>query len=750
MLAYNGYKCYYYRAGYEEDWDPSSYEDDPRRKKFLSSAFAKKTRDKVAKLVADGKFAKETRIVFFGMWSDGFGARAITANNEFNNLQTFTIRLRGEKDFILPIALLFKKNASRWLVVELLKEVRGLEEPMERYWSSEKELITTVAVLDVVSNDYIERTGATGNSQMGKFSKRWGHSCIYDDKSTPSCIRCIKARAKLIRNGMCDTKSSLRKCNHCTDWWSTNQEGLTEYPLGPSTDILKMEPKDFPSVSLTFELVENSLSELERWYRAEKHLKNSMSVVKKYVMMICCADGENLSNEFKLYDDIFESNRISPMIKSYDDLKVEYSLFVSVVMHMFFLGGQKRLIRESNRLKVKPLQRREVKKFWTMFVTLVHSQQKAIKDMSVSWCFPMSFSTKTDENDDVDGSDDEGAEMDFDASVKGKNLHFSTVGWMSNHHASFARISLFQYSTLSYLSHPKPFDKVIREFRRLVVAWFCLVANSFGDDDVPALRIDNLVRYFLSCCRRYHKVAKDGDKKKAFYESSSNFFSLLNCKDLIEMFGSLRYLWEGDDEKFIKHFKREVATLRHNTKSLQNLLQKLLNTLVLDDLNEANPLRDGKVRSRTGDFKIYRKTDTDKVCIERAADVLVENQFISGVVGNEGKLYICFSPNRSAYQLFELSFGDTDGDWLLNLWYSKAQLFSDRPAKEFLSRGEVEDFCVDHFLLLKLSPDAGIHYEDLSTVICKSWKVRMDDGSLRLPMPMSEFLTFEFDDEDDT
>lgn len=194
MLAYNGRECYYYRAGYEEDWDPNKYENDPKRRKFLSSKFAKDLHDWVKKLVEDGTIVEETRIVVYGFWSDAFSARAITANNEFNSIQTFTVRLRGKKDFILPNCLLFKKNNSRWLIVELLKELLELKQSTDRYWSSEKRIIPTIAVMDAISNDYIERVVNTGTCQNGTFSKRWGYSCCYEDEVIPTCMSCIQKR----------------------------------------------------------------------------------------------------------------------------------------------------------------------------------------------------------------------------------------------------------------------------------------------------------------------------------------------------------------------------------------------------------------------------------------------------------------------------------------------------------------------------------------------------------------------------
>jgi hypothetical protein len=54
------------------------------------------------------------------------------------------------------------------------------------------------------------------------------------------------------------------------------------------------------------------------------------------------------------------------------------------------------------------------------------------------------------------------------------------------------------------------------------------------------------------------KVTKNSSAKKgkrrcgaAFFKDTSNYFSLLNFKSLIERFGSLRNLWEGEREKII-------------------------------------------------------------------------------------------------------------------------------------------------------------------------------------------------------
>ena len=209
------------------------------------------------------------------------------------------------------------------------------------------------------------------------------------------------------------------------------------------------------------------------------------------------------------------------------------------------------------------------------------------------------------------------------------------------------------------------------------------------------------------------------------------------------MFGSLRYLWEGLDEQFIKCLKREIGALRHNTSSLKNLLEKLLTTMVLRDLNRHNPLQKNSARSRNSDFKVYRCKDE-----EEAVKILESNQFMSGIVDEKGDLYVCFCIDNQ-YALLPLKF-ESQGKWLLNLWYSKVTFCNE--VWKFKEKSGVVDIAADYFILLKQSKDedetieglATVNedetIEGLATVICKSWKVRMDDGTLRLPMPREEYL----------
>ena len=80
-----------------------------------------------------------------------------------------------------------------------------------------------------------------------------------------------------------------------------------------------------------------------------------------------------------------------------------------------------------------------------------------------------------------------------------------------------------------------------------------LLSALFIENECNARFVDDCGRLFLSACICYGGATKqdvsDTKKKRkskgkaAFFENTSNFFSLLNLKLLIERFGSLRSLW---------------------------------------------------------------------------------------------------------------------------------------------------------------------------------------------------------------
>eukprot|EP00956_Cyclotella_meneghiniana_P037291 scaffold136592_cov28-Cyclotella_meneghiniana.AAC.1 len=84
-----GVDCHYYRAGYDEDWDPNKVDDkrSPYMKQVLDANFFRTIHAKMKVMVENNEIPPETRVVIGRGWSDGFDANKITSNNDFNSLQ---------------------------------------------------------------------------------------------------------------------------------------------------------------------------------------------------------------------------------------------------------------------------------------------------------------------------------------------------------------------------------------------------------------------------------------------------------------------------------------------------------------------------------------------------------------------------------------------------------------------------------------------------------------------------------------
>ena len=117
---------------------------------------------------------------------------------------------------------------------------------------------------------------------------------------------------------------------------------------------------------------------------------------------------------------------------------------------------------------------------------------------------------------------------------------------------------------------------------------------------------------------------------------------------------------------------------------------------------------------------------------------------MTGVIDKNGEMYCCLEEERSGVvKLFCINFDDGEGVWILNLWYAKARIGSLERVVD--NRAILLDEFHDFFLLLKMKPEIcsgeSSNNQRRSTVICKSWRVRVENGHLEYPMPNDECLT---------
>ena len=724
-------QCSFYEAGNEDDWDPQKYVNNicSYRHQIMNSQLYRDSYRKVKQMLTDSPpIPRNTRVLFARVWSDGFEAHNVAPNNDYNSIQAGTFRLMGGQDNIFPAILAFKKHADKSLALNLIDQAKRLENVTDRYWGDAKTAIPTIVISEMMSNDLPERHSNTQTSFNGTYSKRFGYSCVYDS-SVPSCAVCISERRKIILDGSCDNRV-IPPCGSCKDWWMVESPALDFYPIPPGFDILNMTPDVVPNVKLSFKMIKNSLNRLFQWYQENEKMKDSRKVVEMYIKLLCVGSPDDVANELRMActeGSPLENCPSYPIIlKMFHKIGIEIDYFPSMVMHLFFLGLMKSLTAQSKRLRIHP-GTRVTRVYWESLRNWIIPKQKELQKLSIHWCNTMSFNTQNNE--------------------KKKKKDLLSTGWMSSHCQAFARVLLFQFSPLDQSSMLNPNEDAIaaiKSFRMVLVLWFCLCANAFANVSATPTKLDHLVRLFLSACVDFDRnavpEADSEDNGSVFFMKTPNFYSILNVKRLVEMFGSLRYIYEGDDEKFIKNIKREISVIQHNTSHLKVIMEKMLRTRVLNDLNRDNPLNKQSTETKLHDFKVYRPGKAHY----NPKQILEGLEFITGVIDDDGEIYICFEPVLGkGIHLYPIDFDDTSGVWILNLWYARPTLRNTSVPQSVKSREQLKSNFADQFLLMKQGEIFGSDHTGKATVICRSWKVRNSDGKLIQPMPQEQYINFE-------
>jgi hypothetical protein len=217
------------------------------------------------------------------------------------------------------------------------------------------------------------------------------------------------------------------------------------------------------------------------------------------------------------------------------------------------------------------------------------------------------------------------------------------------------------------------------------------------------------------------------EKSKApFFVSGSNYLSTLNLMNIVDDIETICGLWEGIHESYIQELKRELSTMRHTTKFLVTLIGKVLRTSVFSSVNEGNPLSSTDSYAKTYNLRIYPSID----------EILEQNNIVVGMIDQCGDLYMCMEYRRTdGIALHKVSFDDSSGYWCFDLWYSRMTIGNS--SRIVANREELTGMCRDFFMFLHHTDEKD---SNIGTIICRSWKVRVDGGKIRLPEPKQETL----------
>lgn len=704
---------------------------------------------KVRKMKKKSEIPNDARVLLLRVWSDGFQVHHIKVNNEHNNLQLFTITLMESKDcttkkklLTLPFALGFKKKDHSSIFTKLLEEVKEMETWKLRYFGKERKMLPSLVYLQTVMQDYPEKCACSHSAQRGKYAHWWGKSSKFcpvitpDCLPTPSCPGCETLRLERVLGSKEDEIDPRKKrtCNYCDDWWtSTAIIGGDIYPYKPGDKL----PEDFPPVvNLTFKMMKEA-AQIVQEYKATCGKRASKKEAKIYLALCCVA--EKLAKEIvdKIWADpgLNLDAELPELWLKAEHYGIDLHTFVGLPMHGMTLGVEKALIPQVHCIFDRRKTAENVA--WKAFLAAVRGNQESLKAVYMDWCVSMPFSGK------------EKAKM-------------ATANWQSEHYLAFTRLSLVHLGPLAVISEDMPGNKVplFKAFQAMRVLWFCVMSHAFSDDKVPSRVVDDYIKLFLSACNRFHMQvqklrnrgqveAEDQDQtdtendveqaggKTPFFISKVNFLNLLNVSEAIDIYGSMRDIWEGPREGYIQFLKAEITSMRHNDQFMQTVLKKLVTTCILEYMNEGNQLSNAKQYARKLNFKVYSSTTKLKEFFQSA-------DMISGVVVCN-IMYVCFANKGSKNKeitLLPLRFDDKNGMIRYSLWYAPLVHCSadDADVLTCPSRDALPSMASDYFLsvpMIEINPGKG---SPLHTVLFRSWKIRDPKGSHVLLTPPADLL----------
>lgn len=675
------------------------------------------------------------------LWSDSFQKNSLI-QTKATDLQIFTAyfvppdNIRDIKKYTQPLAIGIKRKDHQETLVAVLDEMLSIGKVEKRYCARRCKMVHVIIVRTTIQNDNPERRNNTQTLNIGKIHKRWKYSCQLTN-AIPSCRNCYLRRlAKVVDHGLDFHEDQSGKCSTCGDWWLDfdNKKSWFEKPKdypkkkcanSPTApmnrDINNME-KYLKPVELTFDFLTTAYN-----FALHNHMHCLWNKGQfDAYLNTCCFHGGLVAAMKEAVEAVQEKHgsmasveHIQPpeVWKKYKELKLDLDEFADTPMHMLFLGITKHLLSNLKRLFKSASQN----KLYIDFLKVINTALESCKAQSISWCRCLSLSSGTD---------------------------FGTQGWQSDHFAGLSRLSLVFFAylddvTASDASKDYEFQKSLASFKQMLVLWNCLLSELFTNEECDPERVDHYARLFLSACCVYGKQTVKGGKKALYFEGTTNYFSLLNLKDLVKKHGDMRKLWEGEREKYIKFVKRVLTKLPQNDTFLTTAMTELLQSHCLDQLMEDNQYTSNETYERLSVVKVYNTVES-----------LCENHWYKGkplrgvTLKGCSDIFLCIKI-PDGIGLYPAKFLDEYGCSKYNMWYAPLYIEGMKSAPSYLQNVTPQHIIPSKEILkTQLSDTVIIHamvkaagkYEGKNghTVISRNWKVRSTDGCLRKLRPIGE------------
>ena len=605
---------------------------------ILSSDQCKKSQEYLEKLISEDNDELNHMSILITDWHDDFEPNSQAKQNK-GSVWVYTVTILGppgtknDGKYTYPIALGTKSSNHDHILAMIQNEIKALRDSNTQFYHRGLKKMIPVKVLHLLSiADSPERRGknyiSLGN---GEYTARWGYAANVHaiSKHLPHCKVCLM---KLLRRT--DVLENKR-CGQCLQWdFDDTGHPLLKYPLP------KVHPDNESSIApiiLTFEnlthLIHSSVSDLQSLKISSKECD---SILKCYgineelrINVIEFANSHPLDSDFDV-DTI-----IPPHWKHKSGSLNE--TYIDAIMHLVFYGVAKGSINDiSTYLKRKHKH--------SSFMRYVNEITKEIEDMKLDWCKVLSYKEGT-----------------FGA-------------WVAENWLGYIKICKWVYGSLDtvaedarYVPPTKPLHKWTKKDNEewLKVRGLLVVCNAHElkalvkqymqrDDGPPdvlppkggslknALNVVNSMMRMISLimsksvtqdvtieCERSIKIyltmvhrfdtALNGDSGRKFtWVSKSNYLSLLNIPQQMNLYGPMRCYWEGGyrGEGLIQ----ELKCLINNglTKNWQkNTLKRFFNLRTLSFLENESRSKSTETPIQYTIDKDYKRYGTKDIIVKK-------------------------------------------------------------------------------------------------------------------------------------
>ncbi len=504
----------------------------------------------VNKLLVTCQYPETTAIGGGFFWSDGFRGAYTKERNNSVWIMTFTFST-------------FKDDATSKFHTGLLAMGPGslphnevinyyfqelLRKPTRRYFGATKQFHWVCFDAIAYITDRVERDSAMSTlSSAGTYSKRSRHAVLLDSKIMPSCENCFQSLVALCSEY--NTSTSNQICRQCMSWDFFNRPIAKKYvkrPLHypnrtttnlPIPESRSMHEEYIVPMKLSFQWMKKgvnlALAELSTgtWTKqqAEVYLK-TMAVNSDVIHKIWEIAQKRRSGIHHP-----QQEEVVPKIW---DMVDDIDIFVDSPMHLLFQG-----IVLSTMDAIH-----DILSYWQQKTSFFNQANAIIKDLMK---FRLSYLVLKE---------------------------LPPKKWLAENDLAISRIFPYIYGMLHVDASQRQGGA---ELLRLVNALFVLISKIMTTKEVPVENIKNHIALFLDCCHRLCKAVYDNTIKD-FWISKGNYTSLLNLPDQICKYGSIRYPWEGNRERYIQVVKPVLKALRHTSTYYKRKIQQVHKATTLE------------------------------------------------------------------------------------------------------------------------------------------------------------------------